>query len=143
MNIHQDLQWDVANLHADFAAFSRELEDYLEDLGAAIQPLGLHTFGQSAEPDHLTLTLMLMLQEPLATALGLDNLAAEFKRDYQHLKETSAYQFVAQHIVQGIALDKDATPEQQALVKQGQQQLRNLAAGVETDSLMTALAAHW
>lgn len=143
MNIHQDLEWDIANLHTDFAAFSRELENYLEDLGAAIQPLGLHTFGQSAESDHLTLTLMLMLQEPLATALGLDNLAAEFKRDYKHLKETPAYQFVAQHIVQGIALDKDATPEQQALVKQGQQQLSNLAAHVETDSLMTALAARW
>src|SRR5690606_7654906 len=87
--------------------------------------------------------LMLMLQEPLATALGLDNLAAEFKRDCKDLKETPAYQFVAQHIVQGIALDKDATPEQQALVKQGQQQLINLAAHVETDSLMTALAARW
>lgn len=143
MNIHQDLEWDVANLHTDFAAFSRELENYLEDLGAAIQPLGLHTFGQSAESDHLTLTLMLMLQEPLATALGLDNLAAEFKRDYKHLKETPAYQFVAQHIVQGIALGKDTTPEQQALVKQGQQQLSSLAARVETDSLMTALAARW
>ncbi|MDY0414264.1 MAG: cobaltochelatase subunit CobN [Pseudomonas sp.] len=143
MNIHQDLEWDVANLHTDFAAFSRELENYLEDLGAAIQPLGLHTFGQSAESDHLTLTLMLMLQEPLATALGLDNLAAEFKRDYKDLKETSAYQFVAQHIVQGTALDKDATPEQQALVKEGLNQLNNLAAHVETDSLMTALAARW
>lgn len=143
MNIHQDMDWQVAKLHANFDAFSRDLEDYLEDLGAAIQPLGLHTFGQSAEPDHLALTLMLMLQEPLAAALELDNLAAEFKRDYQHLKDTSAYQFVQQHIVQGVELPKDATAAQQAVVKEGQKHLSNLSASVETDRVLTALQARW
>ena len=41
MNIAKDLTWKVADLEREFPKFLRDIEDYLEDLGAAQQPLGL------------------------------------------------------------------------------------------------------
>lgn len=143
MNIHQDMHWNVSDLHANFDDFSRQLEDYLEDLGAAMQPLGLHTFGQSAEPDHLALTLMLMLQEPLATALELESMAAEFRMEYEQLQQTQPFQFVYRHILQGEALPAGASAQQQALVQEGRQMLDNLRAEGETAALLRGLEAGW
>ena len=39
MNIHKDLKRDAANLDRDFEALLREVEDYLDDLGAALSEI--------------------------------------------------------------------------------------------------------
>lgn len=143
MNIQQDLGWSVNDLQTNFSAFTRELENYLEELGASTQPLGLHTFGQTAAQEHLALTLMLMLQDTLAPALGLEDFAAEFKRDYTQLQQTKPFQFVLQHIVLNEELPTNAEPALQAAVIAGKQQLQDLRADSETASVLTGLAARW
>jgi len=60
-NIHQDLSWDNAALETRFDQFLPELHDYLSDLGAQNQPLGLHTFGDVPSEKHLVSTLVQML----------------------------------------------------------------------------------
>ena len=47
MHVPEDINWKVADMHTKFDLFLRELENYLEDLGSAMQPD--HTFGESAE----------------------------------------------------------------------------------------------
>ncbi len=59
-NIHTDLGWSEKELHSKFSDFIPILHDYLVELGAEIQPLGLHTFGKLPKTDHLVSILVQM-----------------------------------------------------------------------------------
>ena len=65
MNIHQDIKLSPEDLNTKFADSLRGIEDYLEELGTAMQPLGLHTLGKDAERGHLINNVMQMLGQPL------------------------------------------------------------------------------
>ncbi|WP_138379454.1 cobaltochelatase subunit CobN [Luteithermobacter gelatinilyticus] len=56
-----DLAMTSEQIDADFDHFLEELHLYLEDVANANQPLGLHTFGELAEPDLVTSTIVQML----------------------------------------------------------------------------------
>jgi cobaltochelatase CobN len=84
MNILKDLKLDPAKLEKDFDTALREIETYLEDVGSAQQPLGLHTLGQNAEDAHLVSNVMQMLGQPLS---GNRREAREaFRGDYSSSK---------------------------------------------------------
>jgi cobaltochelatase CobN len=140
MNIHRDMDRSVADLHADFDAFLRDIEDYLEELGMSMQPLGLHSLGQRAEPDHLASTLMQMLGEPLYRAFGHDDPGALFRMDYQQLRETAPYRFVREHVVGGKPLEDERLAP---LLEQGLHWLGRLDAASETEAVLAALSGLW
>ncbi len=75
-NLCKDLNYDVEEIDQDFDAFLQKLHDYLEELAAQNQPLGLHSFGELAEQRLVISTLGQML--------GSDFLAvaSEFEKDY-------------------------------------------------------------
>lgn len=140
MNIHQDMGWQVADLHAHFEEVLRDIEDYLEDLGMSMQPLGLHTLGQSPEPDHLASTIMQMLGEPLYRAMGHDDPGELFRIDYQDMQDTRPYHFVRDQVLAG------ATPDDAELVplyEQGRYWLEKLNAEHEVESVLKALDGLW
>ena len=56
-----DLGLTSEQIDADFDHFLEELHLYLEDVANADQPLGLHTFGELAEPELVTSTIVQML----------------------------------------------------------------------------------
>ena len=142
MNIHQDMAWSVADLEREFEGFLRDIEDYLEDLGSAMQPLGLHSFGETALEEHLALNIMLILGDPLMQALGIANSRELFRADYREIRDSTPYRFVLEHMVQALPLAKpdDAL---QALVTQGQELLARLKAETEMTSLLHGLNGLW
>ncbi|MDX1352420.1 MAG: cobaltochelatase subunit CobN, partial [Thiomicrorhabdus sp.] len=145
MKIPEDMGWKVADLHANFDSFLRDIENYLEDLGSAMQPLGLHTFGETAEDDHLALNIMLMLGDDLMQSLGVKNSRQLFKADYKVIKESQPFIFVRNHIIQQQPLSaKDqANSALAAMVKQGIKYANNMRAETETTGLLTGLSAKW
>ena len=145
MKIPEDMGWKVADLHANFDSFLRDIENYLEDLGSAMQPLGLHTFGETAEDDHLALNIMLMLGDDLMQPLGIKNSRQLFKADYKLIKESEPFKFVRSHIIQQQPLSaKDqANSALAAMVKQGIKYANNMRAETETTGLLTGLSAKW
>lgn len=143
MNIHKDMKWKVADLERDFPRFLREIEDYLEDLGAGMQPLGLHTLGRTADPGHLASTVMQMLGQPLHDRLGTGSARSSFKGDYRQLQQSRPYRFVMEHVVQGRALDELRDPALRALAERGRLYLRDLQAEVEIEGVVRGLAARW
>ncbi|VUD68745.1 Aerobic cobaltochelatase subunit CobN [Thalassocella blandensis] len=66
-DICTDIGWEAARIEADFSMFMEELHVYLEELATQNQPLGLHTFGELAEPRLLTATLVQMLGREYVT----------------------------------------------------------------------------
>ncbi|MBO1927330.1 cobaltochelatase subunit CobN [Thiomicrorhabdus sp. 6S2-11] len=145
MKIPEDMAWKVEDLHANFDNFLRDIEDYLEDLGSAMQPLGLHTFGESAELDHLALNIMLMLGDDLMKPLGVENSRQLFRTDYKLLKDTAPFKFVRTHIIdnQPLNTSDSANFELVAVVKQGIKYAQNLRAESETKGILSGLSAKW
>ncbi|MDD1620233.1 MAG: cobaltochelatase subunit CobN [Methylococcaceae bacterium] len=142
MNIHKDMKWQVADLEREFDKFLRDIEDYLEDLGSAMQPLGLHTFGKDAENEHLVSNVMQMLGQSLYAKLGVDSKQL-FKGDYKALQQTAPYRFVADKVFSEQALDSFADADEKALVEKGRKYRADLKAPHETEALKNALAARW
>jgi cobaltochelatase CobN len=142
MNIHEDLGWMVADLEAGFESFLREIEDYLEDLGSAMQPLGLHSFGETALPEHRVSTVMQMLGQSLYDHLGVDP-SATFREDYRSLQESAPYRFVMEQVFSDQPLEEFADPIGRELIAQGRAFDGMLDAATETDGLLRALSGRW
>lgn len=143
MNIHQDLKLQVAEMNSDFDKTLREIESYLEDLGAAQQPLGLHTLGKDAEEAHLVSNVMQMLGQPLYEQLGIKNASTLFREDYHQLQQSKPYRFVEQYVFAEEPLQNLSDEKLKALAEKGKRFLVDLRAAWETEAVSLALSARW
>jgi cobaltochelatase CobN len=143
MNIHKDLQWKVADLERGFDKFLRALEDYLEDLGAAQQPLGLHTLGLDAERAHLVSNVMQMLGQPLYEATGVKNAKAAFRGGYQDLPQSPPYRFVEDWVFSERPLRELDDVPLRLLAEKGRRFLVTLRAAWEVEGVLQGLSARW
>lgn len=75
-NICDDFGWNRDQITADFSGFLDALHDYLVDLSAQNQPLGLHSYGELPETDLITSTLVQMLGAQFVEQV------AEFEADH-------------------------------------------------------------
>ena len=143
MNIHKDLKWSAAELERDFPKFMRDIEDYLEDLGAAQQPLGLHTLGRDTERAHLASNVMQMLGQPLYERMGFKSAKAVFKGDYKQLQQTTPYRFVADWVLSERPVAELNDKHLIALAEKGRRFAADLRAAVEVEGLSRGLSARW
>lgn len=145
MNIHQDMDWKVADLERNFPEFLREIEDYLEHLAIAQQPLGLHVLGQDMERAHMTSTIMQMLGQPLYTALGFENAGEIFTGDYQQIQASAPYRFVDEWVLSDKPLDTldDDDKALAELAKHGRSLAATFSTANEIESILRALSARW
>ena len=70
--LHRDLQWNEAEIAADFERFLEELHPYLDDIAQAAQPQGLAAFGAVPSTERRFGMVMQMLRKPMIDALGED-----------------------------------------------------------------------
>lgn len=143
MNMHKDMAWKVADLERDFDKFLRDIEDYLEDLGSAMQPLGLHTLGKDAERAHLVSNVMQMLGQPLYEKTGVKNAKAAFKGDYKALQQTRPYRFVEDYVFSERPVDELTDTQLRALALRGRKFLVDLRAAWEIEGVSKGLSARW
>ncbi len=143
MNIHKDMKWKVADLERDFDKFLRDIEDYLEDLGAAQQPLGLHTLGRDAERAHLVSNVMQMLGQPLYDQLGIKNAKAMLREDYRKLQQSKPYRFVDDWVFSERPLTEMSDARLRATAERGRKFLTDLRAAWEIEGVVKGLSARW
>jgi len=143
MDIDKDMGWKAADLERDFERFLREIEDYLEDLGTTMQPLGLHTLGRDAERAHRVSNVMQMLGQPLYERTGAGNARAAFAGDYRMLQQSAPYRFVDEVVFADAPLDGIADPELRRLAQRGREFRDALRAELEIDGVLRGLSARW
>lgn len=143
MNIHQDMQWKVAELERNFDNFLRDIEDYLEDLGTAQQPLGLHTLGRDAEQAHQISNVMQMLGQPLYDLLGIEDARTLLREDYRKIQQSEPYRFVETYVFSDQPLNDINDPGLRAMAERGRTFRMNLHAAPEIDSIVKGLSSRW
>lgn len=117
-NLYRDLGWDRDEMAADFRAFERVLHDYLHELAADSQPLGLHVFGGHPEPGHRVSTVMQMLGSAFYDALDLDEPDELFVDDYRNLDQSEPYRFLARFLLDGESPERVEDPVLRAFAEQ-------------------------
>lgn len=143
LNLHRDLKWKLAEVERDFGRHLRQLQDWLEDLGSAQQPLGLHTLGESAPREHRAVNLMQMLGEPLYQATGVRDARKAFAVEFERLRELAPYRFVDEWVLSDRPLDAVDDASLRALAARGRTLAAALQAEVELESVVRALQARW
>lgn len=143
MNLYRDLGWKAADVERRFGDFLRELEDHLEQLGAAQQPLGLHTLGQDAQREHQVANVMQMLGEPLLRATGVADAGAAFRGDHRLIASSPPWRFVSDWVYSDRPLDALDDPALRALAARGRRFAASLHAAGEIEAVLAALSARW
>lgn len=137
-NLHKDVGLEEKAWRESFESHLRQVEDHIELLAGALQPLGLHTFGKTMSDEHQAMNLMLIMLKPLAEELGIDNPDALFVADYEQIQKTEPYQFVLKYVVQGASIEA-LSPARKQLVKEARELVANYVAESETQALITGL----
>ncbi|MCA0175762.1 MAG: cobaltochelatase subunit CobN [Proteobacteria bacterium] len=141
--------WTPERARTEFVPFIDALHDHLHELAQTVQPVGLHTLGESAAPEHRAATVLMMLGRPFWEAAARQagvpvvDLDEALVADHDQLAATPAYRLLARHVLDDTAPPADPgsfTPELQALLAQARTWWRNLDASSETQGLLAALA---
>ncbi|RMH59077.1 MAG: cobaltochelatase subunit CobN [Bacteroidetes bacterium] len=134
----RDLGWTRESIDADFDAFQLELHDYLHELAAQSQPIGLHTFGATGDDKARIATVMQAIGPELIPALNIDDPAETFVDDYEALETTSPFQWTAAAVGLG---DGPPSPRLPELEARAREIFQALDASGEIDGLLRALDA--
>ncbi len=154
-NIHKDLGWNEDDISNKFVEFLPELHDHLHAMAQQNQPLGLHSFGQSFAPHHLTSTMLQMLGSrfvELAQNHGADllqtpseltsttspNTRLTTEQD-DPLMRTIEYRLVDTFIVRQQAIPQKAHSELRTLLIDGRTHFANLKNQQEIQAIIGAL----
>lgn len=139
-----DLGLTEAQAQADFGAFVHLLHEHLHELAQTAQPQGLHTFGKAPEELHRLGTVLLMLGQPFWEAAAAhagvptEDVDEALIGPWEILAQTTPYQLLQRHVVQGESLD--ALPEAlQKSLQQARTAYDHLGARNEMAGLLAVL----
>jgi len=137
----QDLNLTEAAIWADFDGFFKQLHDYLLDLAATAQPMGLHHFGSVAETDHVILTVFQMLEAGYIEAADKEEAAHVLGQPYEQIYKTNSFKFLKDYLVNKKPL-ASFEQEVQPYLLDAEKHYANFLAEKETEHLLAALSAH-
>ena len=137
-NLHKDLLWIEEDVRSDFAAFLPILHDHLHDLAQTATPLGLHTFGLAASPEHRLMTVMQQLGEPYYALLGIDQ-AEMFATETEKLPESEPYKFLERFLREGEDVSELTDAAMREQIEIARTYDRHLTDTQELEALLHAL----
>nr|WP_314528371.1 cobaltochelatase subunit CobN [uncultured Brevundimonas sp.] len=140
-HIDADMGWTPARARADLPVFLGELHDYLHQVGGAPTPMGLHTFGRPASPDHRLTTVLQQLGQPFFDALGEDE-TETMARDEAGLRSSRAFTILKSYLRDGLPIETAEAPMREPLARAKLLDQR-LAETGETEGLLQALAGRF
>lgn len=135
--MHADLGWTDTAVRAGFDDFLPRLHDHLHELARTAMPLGLHTFGKAANPDHRLATVMQQLGRPFyeLVGTGADEL---FAGDFAALGGTAPFATLRRYLREGADRSALEAPLR-ALLERADALDAGLAAPGEIEALLAGL----
>ncbi|GAB3049986.1 cobaltochelatase subunit CobN [Stenotrophomonas tumulicola] len=133
-----DMGWTAIDMEVRFPAFLQALHDHLHELARRQLPLGLHTFGEAAKPEHRLLTVMQQLGPSYLRGLGLDPQEAH-TGDAEAIRQGLPYRTLSRYLREGQDIAGVADEALRAQLLRGRQLDAALADTQETESLLHGL----
>ncbi|WP_367394696.1 cobaltochelatase subunit CobN [Cupriavidus sp. Agwp_2] len=140
MHLYEDMGWTAARARSDFTGYLDALHIHLHELGGALQPYGLHTFGQSQDDGLRLYTTMAMLGKDWLRRVFPEEPEELFAVDYAQLAQTPPYAMVRRYVAEGASLDELGDARQREDMQRARQLYASLDASPENAGLLTALA---
>ncbi len=140
LDFHKDMNLTEEAIWEDFDLFTKKLHDYLLELAATAQPMGLHHFGSIAETDHLLLTVFQMLDKEYIQAADQVEPSHVLAKEYQQIYKTNSFKYLKTHLVDKKPLN--SFPEAaQPYLSEAKIHYDNFLAEKEIEHLLDGLAA--
>ena len=140
LELHKDMGLTKEQIQQDFDSFAKKLHDYLLELAATAQPLGLHHFGSVAETDHVLLTVFQMLDKDYIQQADDVEPSHILAQEYQQIYKTKSFQYLKAFLVDKRSLD-GFPANVRAYLQQAQVHYQNFLAEKEIEHLLDGLAA--
>jgi len=140
LDFHKDMSLTEEQILQDFEAFNKKLHDYLLELAATAQPMGLHHFGSIAETDHLLLTVFQMLDQAYIQAADGVEPSHVLAQEYQQIYKTNSFKFLKEHLIDNKTLS-NYSADVQVYLEQAKKHYANFLAEKEIEHLLAALEA--
>ena len=138
LGFNKDLEFTDEQIWGDWTGFIDALHGYMEGIASAAQPLGMHTFGSTAEPEHIMLTIMQILGPDYMVAADPVNGLHAFSQNYETLMEGLAYKTLKAFLMEGKPLEVFDQKTQPFLVD-AKKHWDNFYAEKEMEHLLKAL----
>ena len=135
----RDMGWADDAVARDFPGFLAALHDHLHALAGHAMPLGLHTFGAAAAPEHRLSTIMQQLGRPLYAAAGADPDEVP-TGDAGALARSAPYRLLERHLRGGAPVSDIADPALRAMLDRAVALDRHLGETGEQEALLHGLA---
>lgn len=133
-----DLDWDDAAINRNFAGYYSALHDHLHQVARSAIPMGLHSFGEPAKPEHRLTTVMQQLGPDYLKALG-DDPAEAFAENFEEIATSTPYRTLSRYLRDG---ESAASITDAALRTQIERALvldKRLESTAEMEALLAAL----
>ena len=137
-SLEKDLGWNEEKIRSGFDGFIPVLHDHLHQLARTAIPMGLHSFGEPASPEHRISTVMQQLGDDYYAALGLD-LSEQFGDSFDELYQNEAYLFLKKYVDGTADVEAIGNPELREMIEQGLTSERHLARDGEMEALLAGL----
>lgn len=143
MHLFDDMGWPQARASAQFTEYLDALHTHLHELAGALQPYGLHTFGQSQDPELRLYTVMAMLGQSWLKRVFPDEPEELFALDYKQLARSEPYAMLRRYVIDGAPLTGLSDARQRADMQRARTLYASLDAAPESEAILTALAGRY
>ncbi|KJK16572.1 hypothetical protein UB46_36130 [Burkholderiaceae bacterium 16] len=143
MHLFDDMGWPQARASAQLAAYLDALHTHLHELAGALQPYGLHTFGQSQDPGLRLYTVMAMLGQSWLKRMFPDEPEELFALDYTQLAQSEPYAMLRRYVIDGAPLTGLSDARQREDMQRARTLYASLDAAPESQAILTALAGRY
>jgi len=155
-NIDKDMDWTKTDLSNRFDDFLIDLHQYISNLSAQNQPLGLHTFGEVPKEEHLVSTLVQMLGKRLIEPAEryAENHSAQINEhahandhdnivDYRSLSQSPEYQLIRTYVIGQTSLKAVEDETLRGLLEEARTNYANFINIEESSALLEALSGQY
>lgn len=141
--IHLDMGWSDERIAREFDTFVAAVHDHLHELALTAQPIGLHTFGQGADPKWRIAQVLTMLGKEFWEGVAdpgnpLEENDELMVADYTKLAETKPYRLLAAYLKDG-SEPPHMTAAARERLPQARQWYDDLGAANEMRALLAGL----